>query len=89
MLADRPELTRPQADIPTPRKWAATIIAGLFTVGIGALAMRLVTTVNEMQVTLARMEERISSMTGSQDSRFNELDRRVLQLETYHQAGGQ
>lgn len=68
------------AAIPAPLKWAATIIAGLFTAGVAAGVFWLVSSVSEMQVTLARMDERMS--TGSvKDSRFDELDRRVTKNE--------
>jgi hypothetical protein len=34
-----------------------------------------------MQVTLARMDERMAGQTTSQDGRFNDLERRVNELE--------
>lgn len=69
-----------EAAIPAPLKWAATIIAGLFTAGVAAGVFWLVSSVSEMQVTLARMDERMS--TGSvKDSRFEYLDRRVTKNE--------
>ncbi len=72
-----------EAEIPSPLKWAAAIIAGLFTAGTAALAFWLVSSVSEMQVTLARMDERMT--TGSvKDSRVDDLDRRVVKLESYH-----
>lgn len=76
-----------EAPIPPPLKWAATIIAGLFTAGTATLAFWLVSSVSEMQVTLARMDERMT--TGSvKDSRFDELERRIVKLEAYHSQGG-
>lgn len=73
-------------DIPAPLKWAATIIAGLFTAGVAAGVFWLVSSVSEMQVTLARMDERMT--TGSvKDSRVDEIERRVTKLETYHSGG--
>lgn len=41
----------------------------------------LVTTVSQMQVTLARMDERMASWNSSQESRYVDLERRVSKLE--------
>ena len=78
----------PDAKIPPPLKWAGGIIAGVFATGVGAMALWLVTTVNEMQVTLARMDERMASNTNAQDSQNEDLARRVRKLEDYHSQGG-
>lgn len=84
-VAEHPELR--SVDIPPPLKWAAAIVAGLFTAGVAAGVFWLVSSVSEMQVTLARMDERMAS--GSiKDGRVDELDRRVTSLERFHQGGG-
>lgn len=83
--AAHPELRK--AEIPAPLKWAGGIIAALFTAGIATLAFWLVTTVSSMQVTLARMDERQSLQTNAQDTRYNELDRRVSKLEGANPGG--
>jgi hypothetical protein len=70
-----------KADIPAPLKWAGGIIAALFTAGTATLIFWLVTSVSQMQVTLARMDERQSLQANAQDSRFADLDRRVSRLE--------
>lgn len=68
------EIAKPE--IPAPLKWAAAMIAALFTAGIATLAFWLVTSVSNMQVTLARLDERMS--TGAvKDARFDDLERRV------------
>lgn len=77
-----PELQKPE--IPAPLKWASAIVAALFVAGVGGMAVWLVTTVNEMQVTLARMDERMGNQTVNQDGRFDDLSRRVGTLEGYH-----
>lgn len=77
---EREHPVRTEAAIPSPLKWAGAIIAGLFTAGTAALAFWLVSTVSEMQVTLARMDERMASGTVK-DARVDELDRRVTKLE--------
>jgi hypothetical protein len=76
------EIERPE--IPAPLKWAAAILAGLFTTGTAALAFWLVSSVSEMQVTLARMDERLAGQTLGQDARFEDHDRRIRTLEGYH-----
>lgn len=82
------QLSEPKAvaDVPAPLKWAGGIIAGLFAAGTATLAFWLVTSVSEMQVTLARMDERMASGT-IKDARFDELNRRVTILESYHEGG--
>ena len=86
--AQHPEL-RQKVEVPPPLKWAAAIIAALFTMGAGAMAVWLVGTVNSMQVTLARMDERQASQTISQDSRFTDHERRIQQLEGLQQKGAE
>jgi len=76
---DHPELVK--MEVPPPLKWAATIIAALFTMGAGGLCFWLITTVNEVQLTLARVDERLQNQTSAQGSRFDELDRRVSTIE--------
>lgn len=85
--AEHPEIRR--TEIPAPLKWASAIIAGVFTVGVAGMAIWLVSTVNDMQVTLARMDERMSSQTSSQTNQFDEISRRLTRLEAYHATGGQ
>jgi len=77
-----------RTEIPAPLKWMGAIAAMVFTGGTLALIVWLVSSVSQMQVTLARMDERMAS--GSvKDSRFEELDRRVTTLEGYHRGGGE
>lgn len=86
VLFKHPEFRK--ADIPAPLRWAGGIVASLFTMGIGALAVWLVMTVSDMQVTLARMDERMLSQNTSQSGQFQMLDERVKRLETFHTATG-
>lgn len=78
---EHPELKTSKVEIPPPLKWAGGVIAALFTMGVGAMAVWLVGTVNTMQVTLARMDERQSSQNTSQDSRFTDHERRIQNIE--------
>ena len=79
-IADNPGY-QTKAEVPAPLKWAAVIVSALLTLGIGGTATWLVTTVNEMQVTLARMDERQQSSADTQDGRFDDLERRIGRLE--------
>jgi len=80
-----PEATRhPEVTIPPPLKWAAGIIAALFTTGVASLALWLVVTVSNVQVMLARMDERMIGSDTALNSRFDDINRRVGRLEAYH-----
>lgn len=81
-VSQHPELRQGSvtAEIPAPLKWAGAIIAGLFTAGTATLAFWLVSTVSEMQVTLARMDERMVS-GNVRDARVDDLTRRVQRNE--------
>lgn len=83
-----PELSpNKPVEVPPPLKWAAAIIAALLVAGIGGSFTWLVTTVNEMQVTLARMDERMAGQTTSSDNRLGEVERRVARLERFQESG--
>lgn len=89
-VSQHPELRQGSVttEIPAPLKWAGAIIAGLFTAGTATLAFWLVSTVSEMTVTLARMDERMASQTAVQTGQVADLTTRVTALESYHKAGG-
>lgn len=88
-VAQHPELKKPEAEIPAPLKWAGGILAALFTAGICGLAFWIVTTLSDVQVTVARMEERMALQDSNQGGRFAEIERRVANLESFHRGGGQ
>lgn len=70
-----------KVEVPAPLKWAGGIVAAMLSLAASAGMIWLVTTVNSMQVTLARMDERMVS--GSvKDGRVDEMDRRVTKLES-------
>lgn len=73
------EMEKPE--IPAPLKWAGAILAGLFTAGTATLAFWLVSSVSEMQVTLARMDERLAGQSVGADARYEDHERRIRQLE--------
>lgn len=79
--AQHPELAKVKAEIPAPLKWAGGIVAALLATGVGGVSVWGMTTLNEMQVTVARIDERMQSGQASQDSRFEEINRRLSRLE--------
>jgi len=81
-LGSTPLSSPPKPEIPAPLKWAAGIIASLMALGIGAMVLWLVSTLNEMQLTVARIDERQQSQVGDIDGRFRDVDRRLTRLET-------
>ena len=85
-VAEHPDINR--QDIPPMLKWSAGVVSALLTAGISALAFWLVSTVNDMQMTLARVDERMASQADNQASQFEEINRRINKLEAYHAAGG-
>lgn len=74
-----PDLKKPE--IPGPLKWAAGIVSALLAMGVGGTVVWLMTTVNEMQVTIARIDERLESAAVSQTDRSDEINRRLTRLE--------
>lgn len=76
-------------EIPPMLKVMGGIISALMTAGVIALVFWLVSTVNTMQQTLVRMDERQQAQTGNLDNRFADQDRRIIQLESYHRKGEQ
>jgi hypothetical protein len=78
---EHPELTAPKPDIPGPLKWAAGIISALLAMGVGGTVVWLMTTVNEMQVTIARIDERMANQTTAQGGQYEEINRRLTRLE--------
>ncbi len=78
----------PQVEMPAPMKWAAGIISALLTAGVAALFFWLISTVNDMQLTLAGMDARQKGQVENLDSRFNDQDRRITKLERFHNKEG-
>lgn len=55
----------PKPEIPAPIKWAAIIISGLLTVGVSGACFWVVTTLDQLQDTVARIDERqLQDTTG-------------------------
>lgn len=91
LATSNPELLRGKptsVELPPPLKWAAGIAAGLLTLAASSGLLWLVSTVNTMQVTLARMDERQQGTSATADSKYTELERRVTTLEGSRNTGG-
>lgn len=78
--AEHPELRQRPVEVPPLVKWVVGTVAALGLAAMIGGGTWLVSTVNEMQVTLARMDERMASGTVK-DARFDDLERRVTNLE--------
>ncbi|RPF70437.1 hypothetical protein [Aurantiacibacter spongiae] len=89
-VSQHPELRQNSvvAEIPAPLKWAAIITSAVITMAASGGVVWLVSSVSEMSVTLARMDERMGGYIASQEDRMSELERRTAALESYHRAGG-
>lgn len=88
--SEHPELRQNSvvSEIPPPLKWAAIIVSAMVTMAASAGLVWLVTSVSEMSVTLARLDERMAAYTDSQSVRMDQLEDRTKRLEEYHRSGG-
>lgn len=74
--------TKTKMEIPPPLKWFGIIASAVLTLGVTGMAAWTVTTLNELQLTVARIDERQQQdTTGKQ---IDALTKRVEQLESYH-----
>ena len=82
-VSQHPELRQGTivTEIPPPLKWAGIIGGAVMTAAATAGLFWLVASVSAMQVTLARMDERIASYTSMQETRYVDLERRVTKIE--------
>ena len=65
------------AEIPAPLKWAAIIASTIITVSASAGLVWLVSTVSEMSITLARIDERQTRYVEAQTARMEDIERRL------------
>lgn len=84
--AERKDPPVVKSEIPTPLKWAGGIIAGLMTVGSAGLLFWMIASISEMQLTLARMDERQSMNAANWEAKFSSLDERMARLEKQQEA---
>lgn len=73
--------TTPKAEIPAPLKWAAAVVASLMTLGVGAMTLWGVTTLNDLQITVAEINTRLQTDTTRKD--VEDLEARVTKLEQH------
>lgn len=87
-VSQHPELRQNTVvtEIPPTIRWAGIIIGGVMTAAATAGLFWLVATVSEMQVTLARMDERIAGWDSKQENRYLDIEKRVTKLETRMEA---
>lgn len=83
--SEHPELGR-KPDIPSPIKWASVIIAGIMTAGSAGMLFWMISSIQQMQLTLARMDERQSMNTTNWEAKFRGLDERMGRLEAQKEA---
>lgn len=72
---------KPEAEIPSPLKWAAGILAALFSAMASGVIIWAVASISSMQITLARVEERLTSMDRQQTERITGIEVRIARLE--------
>ncbi len=84
-VAEHPEVRK--AEIHPLIKWLVGAIAAFGSAALIGLGFWIVTSISSMQVTLARLDERIAN-GAVKDSRVDDLDRRVTTLESFHRGGG-
>jgi len=75
-------LSPAKAEVPAPLKWAGGIISALLVMAIGGSGAWLINTVNDMQVTLTRLDERSTAGGELQKSKDAETSRRLDALES-------
>ena len=78
-----------KTEIPAPLKWAGAIGAAVMTAMVAAFFVWLTSAVNNMQVTVARIDERQSGQMSLMSDQFESLRTRVSDLERYHREKGQ
>lgn len=90
-VSQHPEVRRGTvvAEIPAPLKWAAVIASAVITMAASGGVVWLVSSVSEMNVTLARMDERMASYISAQENRMREIERRVETLENQSRDRGE
>lgn len=82
-VSQHPELRQAAVvtEIPPTIRWAGIIISGVMVASVTAGLFWLVATVSAMQVTLARMDERIGGWISAQKDQYEALEKRVEKLE--------
>lgn len=85
LYAQRHPPIPPKPEIPAPIKWAGGIIASVMALASTGGMVWGVTTLNELQITVARMDERMRHDTTPE--RLEKIEERLTRLE--QMKGGQ
>lgn len=80
-----PPATPPKTEIPAPLKWAAGVISAVLIAGAVATANWTVGTLNGLQITVARMDER--QQRDETGKRLEKIEERLTRLEQVKQGG--
>jgi len=68
-------------EIPPSIRWAGIVLAAIMTLSASTAVIWLVSSVSEMQVTLARMDERMASWISQNKDQYADLERRIEKIE--------
>lgn len=74
------ETEKPKVEIPAWAKWMAGVGTTLLTTGIIGMAVWIVGTLSEVQLSVRELNTQLSTK-GAIEQRFTEMDRRVSALE--------
>lgn len=80
------ETEKPKVEIPAWAKWMAGVGTTLLTTGIIGMAVWIVSTLSEVQLSVREVNTQLSAK-GAIEQRFTEIDRRIAGLESYHGDG--
>lgn len=70
-----------RAEVPPPLKWAAIIVSALLTMAVAGSGAWLINTVNSMQITLTRLDERSVNDGKMREQKEVEWERRLNAIE--------
>lgn len=70
-----------RAEIPAPLKWAAAIVSALMSAVVVAAIFWMASTLNNLQLTVARIDERQQSQGNDVSGQFEKMDQRITRLE--------
>jgi hypothetical protein len=71
----------PKAEVPPALKWAGVLVSALLTMAIAGSGAWLINTVNAMQITLTRVDERSLNDVQLREQRDDDFDRRLQAVE--------
>lgn len=83
-----PTVIEEKIDVPGPLKWAAGICAAVMTAIIIGMGAWMVSTLNDLQITVTEIKGQIANQGGTSNNEIQYLKERVSQLEAYHRDGG-